>query len=109
MTDRELLELAAKAAGIERGAERADCGISTTLPDGRHGHLPRWNPLEDDGDAFRLLVASPYLDTQWWVTEAWQASNTEEGRRAYLRRRVVKAVASIQSIFGSAAIGQGME
>lgn len=56
MTDRELLELAAKAAGIEQGAERADCGISTTLPDGRHGYLPRWNPLEDDGDALRLAV-----------------------------------------------------
>lgn len=56
MTDRELLELAAKAAGIEQGADRADCGISTTLPDGRHGHLPRWNPLEDDGDALRLVV-----------------------------------------------------
>ena len=56
MTDRELLELAAKAAGIEQGANRADCGISTTLADGRHGHLPRWNPLADDGDALRLAV-----------------------------------------------------
>lgn len=57
MTDRELLELAARAAGIEQGAERTECGISTTLPDGRHGHLPRWNPLEDDGDALRLAVS----------------------------------------------------
>lgn len=59
MTDaeeRELLELAARAAGIERGAERIDCGISTTEADGRHRHLPRWNPLESDGDALRLAV-----------------------------------------------------
>lgn len=56
MDDREMLELAAKAAGIEQGAERTECGISTTLPDGRHGHLPRWNPLADDGDALRLAI-----------------------------------------------------
>lgn len=56
MTDRELLELAAKAAGIEKGEDRTECGISTTLPCGRHEHLPRWNPLTDDGDALRLAV-----------------------------------------------------
>lgn len=57
MTDRELLELAAKAASIEQGEDRTECGISTTLPDGRHGHLSRWNPLESDGDALRLAAA----------------------------------------------------
>lgn len=56
MTDRELLELAAKAAGIEHGADRLDCGVSLTLTDGRHKSLPRWNPLVDDGDALRLAV-----------------------------------------------------
>lgn len=54
MNDRELLELAAKAAGIRlhvwgtKGAENfADMDAKT------HG---RWNPLADDGDAFRLAV-----------------------------------------------------
>ena len=56
MTDRELLELAAKAAGIEHGADRFDSGISLTLPDGRHKSMPKWNPLTDDGDALRLAV-----------------------------------------------------
>ena len=42
MTDRELLELAAKAAGIE--------DISYYLDDFL------WNPLTDDGDALRLAV-----------------------------------------------------
>lgn len=43
MTDRELLELAAKAAElppIEWGNPKRDA----------------WNPLEDDGDAMRLVV-----------------------------------------------------
>ena len=77
MTDREYLELAAKAAGLRVGFE----------PDGKergrydlywsnvhhqlvwHGksagsEYPRpifWNPLIYDGDAFRLMVQSIYV------------------------------------------------
>jgi hypothetical protein len=48
MTDRELLEAAAKAAGIElTGADRA-----AWLNKSSYG----WNPLHDDGDALRLAV-----------------------------------------------------
>jgi hypothetical protein len=54
--DRELLELAAKAGEIDRGSERTECALSTTEANGRHRYLPRWNPLEDDGDALRLAV-----------------------------------------------------
>src|SRR5699024_3981764 len=43
MEDRELLELAAKAAGYERNSA------------GPIGPC-EWNPLEDDGDALRLAV-----------------------------------------------------
>lgn len=56
MSDKELLELAAKAAGL----------ILNTYPDEdffRANHIglgehwnPKWNPLDDDGDAFRLAV-----------------------------------------------------
>jgi hypothetical protein len=42
MTDRELLELAAKAIGIEDIRYNLDNDI--------------WNPLTDDGDALRLAV-----------------------------------------------------
>ena len=63
-TDRELLELAAKAAGISGMYVtdfRADDyyyqgnteGIYYELPDGG-GRI--WNPLTADGDAFRLAV-----------------------------------------------------
>lgn len=50
MTDRELLELAAKAAGIDYHATREDG--TKCIHDGR-GY---WNPLVDDGDALRLAV-----------------------------------------------------
>jgi hypothetical protein len=48
MIERELLELAAKAAGITLGEY-------WTPHLGRH-HDHCWNPLTDDGDALRLAV-----------------------------------------------------
>jgi hypothetical protein len=51
MTDRELLELAAKAAGDVTHEE---------VWKGEYSHFERngygWNPLTDDGDALRLAV-----------------------------------------------------
>ena len=61
MTDRELLELAAKAAGIHCKGWAMPGGRS----DGWHGMYTgsdddgaylRWNSLTDDGDALRLAV-----------------------------------------------------
>ncbi|MDB5937481.1 MAG: hypothetical protein JWQ01_4825 [Massilia sp.] len=56
-TDRELLELAAKAAGIALwpGDHWRDTGLShwLLLKDGR----TVWNSLTQDGDALRLAVA----------------------------------------------------
>lgn len=45
-TDRELLDLAAKAAGVVLEDEHY----------WRDGFWTRWNPLKDDGDALRLAV-----------------------------------------------------
>lgn len=57
MTDRKLLELAAKAAGLKlsfydgvhRNATGADPAMNICA-------FPVWNPLNDDGDALRLAV-----------------------------------------------------
>ena len=48
MTNRELLELAAKAAGYQY----TNCGRYIIMD----GIPENWNPLRDDGDAFRLAV-----------------------------------------------------
>jgi len=53
MSDRELLELAAKAADLGRTGIGND-GFGY-YPNGPHDFTP-WNPLEDDGDALRLAV-----------------------------------------------------
>ena len=62
MTDRELLELAAKAAGVEEAVyvecvkdyDSKDFG-EPALQVG-HSTWHTWNPLTDDGDALRLWV-----------------------------------------------------
>lgn len=65
MTDRELLELAAKAAGIDWIPASSDVGKQGELKFGlwlNIQHEPteatrrRFNPLADDGDALRLAV-----------------------------------------------------
>ena len=64
-TDRELLELAAKAAGIEYDVEASKPHPTSGAWFGLwlviHGEpneftRRRWNPLTDDGDALRLAV-----------------------------------------------------
>lgn len=50
MTDREMQELAAKAAGIE--VFMWDVGGAAWVSAGK-----MWNPLTDDGDALRLAVS----------------------------------------------------
>ena len=56
-TDRELLEMAAKAAGLPM-CEEWDCaaGGDGILIGAGNGDLKPWNPLTDDGDALRLAV-----------------------------------------------------
>lgn len=67
-TDRELLELAAKAAGFGEPKKGAVCWVEAEYPrnSGKHGALwnyfgnsdtaELWNPLTDDGDALQLAV-----------------------------------------------------
>ena len=63
MTDRELLELAAKAAGLDSIVDSYgwdDIGGGCFLD----GNEPPtvWNPLKDDGDALRLFVRMPFSE-----------------------------------------------
>jgi hypothetical protein len=58
MTDREMLELAAKAAGyyfhgLRVGLDYENCFVSTTNDT---DDWIIWDPLTDDGDALRLAV-----------------------------------------------------
>ena len=101
MNDRELLELAAKAAGIEPG--RVGTGADT---DGVQG---KWNPLTDDGDALRLAVKLGFNIDVWSSsgctivslpgggveTVMHRTSATECDPYAATRRAIVRAAAEI--------------
>lgn len=103
MTDRELLEPAAKAAGIDVRWYQGDC---LRVADKCNGFAGKWNPLTDDGDALRLAVkcglvvdcsrpsaGEPYKQHAIWRDETM--SNAELTRRAIVR--------------AAAEIGRGMK
>lgn len=52
MTDREMLELAAKAGRYNVFGWNGECFLKKH----DNGNLCQWNPIDDDGDAFRLAV-----------------------------------------------------
>lgn len=61
MTDKELLELAAKAAGVLLIRSRLDDQLHKDMLASNSARNPHhesgpWNPLQDDGDAMRVAV-----------------------------------------------------
>ena len=102
MTDRELLEKAAKAAGYKVRA----------VGDGNaHGHVGFytepdslwWNPLADDGDAFRLAVKMKMRigvgQVEWlgseYVGEFSEEEDIEADPCAATRLAIVRAAAAM--------------
>ena len=94
-TDRELLELAAKAAG-----ELTPSWYGNSAYMG--GVLSRWNPLTDDGDALRLAVKLG-LNISWLKNDVEVNHNNHLDRwlerfhsdpYAATRRAIVRAAAA---------------
>ena len=109
-TDRELLERAAKAAGLSIGydsgqyfyCEHGPFGASMY---GRQGNTPlNWNPLQDDGDALRLAV-NLQIDVKhygYYVVAWFEGGFIGTGKIPYgddtyaaTRRAIVRAAAEI--------------
>lgn len=98
-TDKELLELAAKAADYnikshEDGTLYSDCRCA--------GYWGVWNPLTDDGDALRLAVE---LNLGVDISDTWVdifhngkciiADTVTGDKLAATRRAIVRAAAAI--------------
>jgi len=96
MSDRELLELAAKAAGYEYAKHGGYIVV-----DGIPGN---WNPLQDDGDALRLAV-NLQIDVKhygYYVVAWFEGGFIGTGKIPYgddtyaaTRRAIVRAAAEI--------------
>lgn len=107
MTDRELLELAAKAAGIEVWFPRmadGQGGVIEPCHTTRNGQTEEWNPLTDDGDALRLAVKlgiAPIQDQKekvcaaYWTDVHCVHSAYKGDPYAATRRAIVRASAAI--------------
>lgn len=81
MTDRELLELAAKAAGLNVGTD-----------EGSYDDLKWWNPLTNDGDALRLAVK---LGIDVSKAQLVYYDKTSNDPYAATRRAIVRTAAEI--------------
>ena len=91
-TDKELLELAAKAAGIEGNQDVH--GIWTQGSWEMGGVC--WNSIEDDGDALRLAVQLNLLTTECVEDWKWCRDKVEHADVcASYRRAITRAAAEI--------------
>lgn len=110
MTDQELLELAAKAAGADLRWDNGGNGKKYPWIVGRDGQ-ETWNPLEDDGDALRLAVVLKinieHAETlsraahgvNCWPVGRWDCAWMENDIADYgaaTRRAITRAAAEIQ-------------
>ena len=66
MTDREMLELAAKGAGYKLGPDWGCLPSGIFINGDEHFSGNEWNPLADDGDALRLAVTLSFIDDGDW-------------------------------------------
>lgn len=107
MNDRELLELAAKAAGI--GPVIGFAAGAGELMIGPRSNIRYWNPLADDGAAFRLAViirpdtirlrrivhVSALVPYEGIRTMTENCEDNAESRAAAERRAIVRIAAEI--------------
>ncbi len=111
MTDRELLEFAAKAIGAKRTREKESNGYFQVhhWHEGYEEDWEYWNPITQDGDVFRLavmleIVPNKHADTvvtsrsaSWKAGAAhcslWEPAGDDP--YAATRRAIVRAAAEI--------------
>lgn len=101
MNDRELLELAAKAGGIEVWpgtgfqAHMLFTRLAKADPDGKVTGV-EWNPLDDDGAALRLAAdLDLFGDPSYWHWLAIARLSNSTDKHANVRRAIVRAAAAI--------------
>lgn len=106
-TDRELIEAAARVAGIEYEWD-SGCGDALRLT-GKGAKAIYWNPLRDDGDAFRLAsilrltvhhheLAVVIRHKQYsfeWIGEMVDADTGD--RNASARKAIVRAAVAMRN------------
>jgi len=97
-TDRELLKLAARAAGMPMCSEW-DAATDGVLIGSGKGDLSLWNPLTDDGDALRLAVKLVRMKgistTVGWFQRSRLGEPHKDDPCAATRRAIVRTAAAV--------------
>lgn len=106
-TDRELLELAAKAAGIKFDRITNECGLWAEIYE--NNCYGTWNSLDSDGDALRLAVKlniefacfddMEQVNAGVWEpgAESWDCMTPYNGdKQDAARRAITRAAAQMQ-------------
>ena len=104
MTDKELLELAAKAAVIDGNQDHYGVWIKGSYDAG--GTV--WNPLTDDGDALRLAVKLNLLVDVSEIKEETEAGDGTNGYQCGLHKGDPYAATRRAIVRAAAEIGKGM-
>ena len=102
MTDREMLKLAAKAAGPLQGHHRAPIGEPAILC----ANDLYWCPLQDDGDALRLAVKL------WFELDVGRERvvvRTPQGDKVLLSDTDLLAATRRAIVRAAAEVGKSME
>lgn len=116
MNDRELLELAAKAAGYDvRWHEKWNCFVHTKPfnicnPPTLAGNREIWSPLSDDGDALRLAIdLQIHLARYDSYSSACALGHSDNEKTEWHSQHVCKYAATRRAIVRAAAeIGKAM-
>jgi len=98
LTDRELIEMAAKAAGMVLLSRlKSDPEKCLWWEEGKPNPPFQWNPLEDDGDALRLAVKRNIFICNMDVFRRFYDAGIANGRdeTEATRRAIVRAAAEI--------------
>ncbi|OTH42494.1 hypothetical protein CAY90_27165 [Pseudomonas aeruginosa] len=101
MNDRELLELAARAAGLRsHWFFSASEGLQVSYKNA--GRRFNWRPLTDDGDALRLAVSTSLHKRLHEILTgpAYRADALSYGEQCATRRAITKAAAEIGKSMG---------
>ncbi|HFS0754873.1 TPA: hypothetical protein ACHYZ8_005001 [Pseudomonas aeruginosa] len=103
MNDRELLELAARAAGYQFSySYRSLSSPAVPVILAETGRWRKWDPRHDDGDALRLAVSTDLHKRLHEILTgpAYRADALSYGEQCATRRAITKAAAEIGKSMG---------
>lgn len=111
MDSREMMELAAKAAGLYVCVDPEylglkEWGVDLWVKEDKFGTYTAWNPIDDDGDAFRLVMALDMTvncnrDALTVIVQSWQSKLCKAVRTNNTNADVRRAIVEVAAMIGN--------